>query len=62
MEKMLNDYLQFSKSGANEKTEKFNISELTKSIVKKYNNKIFYLKQITKYILQVEKFDSEMSS
>ena len=39
MEKMLNDYLQFSKSGANEKTEKFNISELTKSIVKKYNNK-----------------------
>ena len=28
MEKMLNDYLQFSKSGANEKTEKFNISEL----------------------------------
>ena len=39
MEKMLNDYLQFSKSGANEKTEKFNISDLTKSIVKKYNNK-----------------------
>ena len=39
MEKMLNDYLQFSKSGANEKTEKFNISELIKSIVKKYNNK-----------------------
>jgi len=39
MEKMLNDYLQFSKSGANEKTEKFNISELTKSIVKKYDNK-----------------------
>ena len=39
MEKMLNDYLQFSKSGANEKTERFNISELIKSIVKKYSNK-----------------------
>ena len=43
MEKMLNDYLQFSKSGANEKTEKFNISKLIELIVKKYNNKnIFY--------------------
>ena len=38
MEKMLNDYLQFSKSGANEKTEKFNISELIKSIIIKYEN------------------------
>ena len=38
MEKMLNDYLQFAKTGANEKTEKFNISELIKSIIIKYEN------------------------
>ncbi len=42
MEKMLNEYLQFSKSGANEKTEKFNITELIQLIVKKYNNNISF--------------------
>ncbi len=38
MEKMLNEYLQFSKSNFTEKSEKFNISELINSIVKKYEN------------------------
>ena len=38
MEKMLNDYLQFSKSTFSDKTETFDISELIKSIVKKYEN------------------------
>ena len=38
MEKMLNEYLQFSKSNFTEKSEKFNISELFSSIVKKYEN------------------------
>ena len=41
------------------KSVKFNISELIKSIVKKYIIKIFHSKQIMKYILQKE-FNSEM--
>tara|TARA_Y100001970_G_scaffold193801_1_gene235546 strand:- start:2745 stop:4064 length:1320 start_codon:yes stop_codon:yes gene_type:complete len=39
MEKMLNEYLQFSRSNFTEKSEKFNLSELILSIVKKYENK-----------------------
>ncbi len=39
MEKMLNEYLQFSRSNFTEKTEKFNLSELILSTVKKYENK-----------------------
>ena len=38
MEKMLNEYLQFSKSGFTEKSENFNLTELVKEIVKKYEN------------------------
>ena len=38
MEKMLNEYLQFASSSFSEKTEKFNISNLIESIVKKYEN------------------------
>jgi len=38
MEKMLNDYLQFSKSTFSDKTDTFDISELIKSTVKKYEN------------------------
>ena len=40
MEKMLNEYLQFSKLGSVEKTETFDISNLIESTVKKYNNSI----------------------
>ena len=40
MEKMLNEYLQFSKLGSVEKTETFDISDLIESTVKKYNNNI----------------------
>ncbi len=36
MEKMLNEYLQFSKSTFKEKNEEFNISELISSTIKKY--------------------------
>ena len=39
MEKMLNEYLQFSRSNFTEKNEKFNLSELILSTVKKYENK-----------------------
>ena len=36
MEKMLNEYLQFSSTGAKEKNQNFNLSELIKNIVDKY--------------------------
>ena len=39
MEKMLNEYLQFTSSSYLEKDEKFNLSQLIDKIVKKYNNK-----------------------
>ena len=38
MEKMLNEYLQFTSSSYSEKDEKFNLTELIKQIVEKYNN------------------------
>ena len=38
MEKMLNEYLQFTSSSYLEKDESFNLSELISNIVKKYNN------------------------
>jgi len=39
MEKMLNEYLQFSSSRSSEKTETFNITDLIESTIKRYNNK-----------------------
>ena len=39
MEKMLNEYLQFTSSSFLEKNEKFNLSELISSTIEKYNNK-----------------------
>jgi len=38
MEKMLNEYLQFSRSNFTEKSERFNLSELINAIIKKYEN------------------------
>jgi len=38
MEKMLNEYLQFTSSSYAEKDEMFNLSELIEEIIKKYNN------------------------
>ena len=38
MEKMLNEYLQFSSSRSNEKTETFEIIDLIKNIIQKYEN------------------------
>ena len=38
MEKMLNEYLQFTSSSFLEKDEKFNISDLINNIIIKYNN------------------------
>jgi len=39
MEKMLNEYLQFTSSSYIEKDEMFNLSELIDEIINKYNNK-----------------------
>jgi two-component system osmolarity sensor histidine kinase EnvZ len=39
MEKMLNEYLQFTRSSYSEKDEQFNLSDLIEDIVKKYDNK-----------------------
>ena len=46
MEKMLNEYLQFARSGAKDKTETFNISNLIEEICKKYEkpNVKYFLK------------------
>ncbi len=45
MEKMLNEYLQFSKSTFTEKNENFNLTILIQEIIKKYENKNILLKQ-----------------
>ena len=50
MEKMLNEYLQFSKSTFTEKNEKFDISELIKITVKKYNLENIFIEQSEKNI------------
>ncbi len=39
MEKMLNEYLQFTSSSYAEKDQMFNLSQLIREIIKKYNNK-----------------------
>jgi two-component system osmolarity sensor histidine kinase EnvZ len=39
MEKMLNEYLQFTSSSYLEKNEQFNLSELIEKIIEKYDNK-----------------------
>ena len=39
MEKMLNEYLQFSKNRSSEKGKKFNLSKLLENTIKKYDNK-----------------------
>ena len=43
MEKMLNEYLQFTKSSFSEKDEMFNLSDLIREIISKYNNNNIYL-------------------
>ena len=43
MEKMLNEYLQFTSSAYLEKDEIFDLSELIQNIIKKYNNDNIYL-------------------
>lgn len=39
MEKMLNEYLQFASTRSNEKTERFDMTDLIENTIKKYENK-----------------------
>ena len=55
MEKMLNEYLQFTSSGFIEKNETFNISELIENIVLKYENKNIISKLATKVYMNGRK-------
>ena len=55
MEKMLNDYLQFSKSTFSDKTETFDMSELIKSTIIKYENADISLDQPEKTIFNGRK-------
>ena len=55
MEKMLNEYLQFSKSTFSDTTETFDISELIKSTVEKYENADILLDQTEKIIFNGRK-------
>ena len=55
MEKMLNEYLQFTSSSYAEKDEIFNLSELIETIIKKYNNKNIQKELHLEFTLMVEK-------
>ena len=55
MEKMLNEYLQFSKSSFTEKSENFNLTELVKEIVKKYENQNILVHQDEEVYLKGKK-------
>jgi len=55
MEKMLNEYLQFSKSSFTEKSENFNLTELVKEIVKKYENQNILIHQDEEVYLKGKK-------
>ncbi len=55
MEKMLNEYLQFTSSSYIKKDELFNLSELIEQVVEKYNNKNISKTLITKVYLNGRK-------
>tara|TARA_B100000902_G_scaffold72609_1_gene77920 strand:+ start:1246 stop:2565 length:1320 start_codon:yes stop_codon:yes gene_type:complete len=55
MEKMLNEYLQFTSSTYLEKEESFNLSDLIENIVKKYNNQNISQNLIPKIYLNGKK-------
>ena len=55
MEKMLNEYLQFSKSSFTEKSENFNLTKLIKEIVKKYENQNILIHQDEEVYLKGKK-------
>jgi len=55
MEKMLNEYLQFTSSSYLEKDEMFNLSDLINEIIEKYNNKNISKKLISRIYINGRK-------
>jgi len=55
MEKMLNEYLQFTSSSYLEKDEMFNLSDLIEEIIEKYNNKNITKKLISRVYINGRK-------
>tara|TARA_Y100001970_G_scaffold280973_1_gene390829 strand:- start:256 stop:1569 length:1314 start_codon:yes stop_codon:yes gene_type:complete len=55
MEKMLNEYLQFASLGSREKTEKFDLYDLIKLNVKKYNNSNIFLENSSQILFEGRK-------
>ena len=55
MEKMLNDYLQFAKTGAAEKTQNFDVCDLIISLQKKYKDKNIQFNYSEKLVFQGRK-------
>ena len=55
MEKMLNEYLQFAKTGAAEKTQNFDVCDLINSLKKKYKNKNIQFNYSEKLVFQGRK-------
>ena len=55
MEKMLNEYLQFTSSSYSEKDEIFNLTELIEEIIKKYNNNNISQKLLSKIYFKGKK-------
>ena len=55
MEKMLNEYLQFTSSSYLEKDEMFNLSDLIDEIIEKYNNKNITKKLISRIYINGRK-------
>ncbi|PDH17860.1 MAG: two-component sensor histidine kinase [Pelagibacterales bacterium MED-G44] len=55
MEKMLNEYLQFTRSSYSEKDEQFNLSELIENIIKKYDDKNISMNLISRIYINGRK-------
>ena len=55
MEKMLNEYLQFASSGTEVKTENFDLIDLMKETIKKYDHKNIYLNSSEKIFIDARK-------
>ena len=55
MEKMLNEYLQFTRSSYSEKDEQFNLSELIENIIKRYEDKNISMNLISRIYINGRK-------
>ena len=56
MEKMLNEYLQFSSESNKEQTEEFEFNELIQKIISKFNNELIKFNKGKNFILMEENY------